>query len=163
MLWQKRRKRDVRRSKSSRAAFCPRLDGLEARWLPAPLILTVTTTEDNGSDTHPTSGSLRAAILAANANTGFTNTIDFNISFKGGFYPPIYPPTLLPTITNPVVIDGYSQPGASPSTSVTNHNANIPTRSLTTPAWESTWATTASPKTLQEAHTPAQTGFRASR
>jgi hypothetical protein len=86
-----------------------RLETLEDRCLPAPMTFTVTTDKDNGDNVHPRSGSLRAAMIAANANTGFTNTIDFKIPFGGGsFEHYIVPPTPLPPITNPVVIDGYT-------------------------------------------------------
>jgi parallel beta-helix repeat protein len=103
-----------------------RLELLEDRCLPAPMTFTVTTDKDNGDNVHPTSGSLRAAMLAANANTGFTNTIDFNIPFGGGgleHY--IVPPTPLPQITNPVVINGYSQPAASPNTNPTGSDSAV--------------------------------------
>jgi titin len=87
---------------------------LEDRCLPAPMTFMVTTAKDNGDNVHPTAGSLRAATLAANANNGFTNTIDFKIPGNfGGF---IQPPTPLPPITNPVVINGYSQTASSPNT-----------------------------------------------
>ena len=68
---------------------------------------TVTNTDDAGA------GSLRQAILDANANPG-TDTIDFNI--PGAGVHTISPATQLPSISDPVVIDGYSQPGASPNT-----------------------------------------------
>jgi CSLREA domain-containing protein len=57
--------------------------------------------------------SLREAINAANANSG-TDTIAFNISGAGPHT--IQPASALPTITDPVIIDGYTQPGASPNT-----------------------------------------------
>ncbi|MCI0465097.1 MAG: PKD domain-containing protein, partial [Gemmataceae bacterium] len=55
---------------------------------------------------------LREAILFANSNPGH-DTITFNI--PGAGVKTIRPPaqTPLPTITDPVTIDGYSQPGAS--------------------------------------------------
>lgn len=62
---------------------------------------TVTNTNDTGT------GSLRQAILDANANPG-ADTIAFNIS--GGSLT-ITPATSLPLITNPVTIDGTTQPG----------------------------------------------------
>ncbi len=71
---------------------------------PSPLI--VTTTNDSGP------GSLRAAILYANANTG-TGAITFDISGTG--VQTITPQSPLPAITVPVTIDGYSQPGAAPT------------------------------------------------
>ncbi len=64
----------------------------------------VTTTDDSGP------GSLRQAILDANANPG-TDTITFNIPGAGPHT--IAPLTALPEITDPVIIDGTTQPGAS--------------------------------------------------
>lgn len=78
--------------------------------LPSPVqaaTFTVANTGDSGA------GSLRQAILDANANAG-TDTIDFNIPGVGPHT--IQPASALPTITDPVVIDGYTQPGASPNT-----------------------------------------------
>ena len=56
--------------------------------------------------------SLREAIDAANSTTG-TDTITFNIPGSGPHS--IQPSSALPTITDPVIIDGYTQPGASPN------------------------------------------------
>jgi len=70
---------------------------------------TVTTTADVGA------GSLRQAILDANANPGLDEIV-FNI--LGAGTQTIQPLSALPTITDPVVIDGYTQPGASPNTNV---------------------------------------------
>ncbi len=78
--------------------------------LAAPLAaatFTVTNTNDSGA------GSLRQAILDANANAG-QDTIAFNIAGSG--VQTISPATVLPTITSPVTIDGYTQPGASANT-----------------------------------------------
>jgi hypothetical protein len=61
---------------------------------------TVTNTNDSGP------GSLRQAMLDANANPG-TDTIAFNIPGV----PSIKPLTALPTVTDPVNIDGTTQPG----------------------------------------------------
>lgn len=73
---------------------------------PAPLspasTFVVTNINDSGA------GSLRQAILSANVASG-TNIINFNIS--GGGVHSIKPNTMLPTITNPVIIDGTTQPG----------------------------------------------------
>ena len=68
---------------------------------------TVTTTLDSGG------GSLRQAILDANANFG-PDVIDFNIPGVGPHT--ISPLSALPDITDPIVIDGFAQPGASPNT-----------------------------------------------
>jgi hypothetical protein len=67
--------------------------------------LVVTTPGDAGP------GSLRDAITAANAQFG-KDTITFNIVGTG--VQTIAPLTALPSITDPVVIDGYSQPEAAP-------------------------------------------------
>jgi len=63
----------------------------------------VRTTADSGP------GSLRQAILDSDTATGATNTIDFDISGTG--IRTIAPNSPLPPITNPVLIDGTSQPG----------------------------------------------------
>ncbi len=68
----------------------------------------VTNTNDVGE------GSLRNAIEYANSTIGVKDTITFNISGPGPFT--IKPVTPFPEITDPVIIDGYSQPGASPAT-----------------------------------------------
>ncbi len=64
---------------------------------------TVTTTADSGP------GSLRAVIFDANATPGL-DTISFAIPGAGPHS--IQPATQLPQITDPVLIDGFSQPGA---------------------------------------------------
>jgi hypothetical protein len=69
---------------------------------------TVTTTDDSGV------GSLRWAIIDANASVGVMDTIAFNISGTGPHT--IQPLSALPVITDPVIIDGYTQPGSSPNT-----------------------------------------------
>ncbi len=65
-------------------------------------------------------GSLRQAILDANANAG-ADAISFNI--PGGGVRTITPASPLPDITDSVVIDGYTQPGSSPNTVTTGDNA----------------------------------------
>ncbi|MDQ1522874.1 MAG: hypothetical protein QOE47_798 [Pyrinomonadaceae bacterium] len=62
---------------------------------------TVTNTNDNGT------GSLRQAILVANANPG-ADTIRFSIGTGARTITPLFP---LPAITGPVTIDGTTQPG----------------------------------------------------
>jgi hypothetical protein len=68
---------------------------------------TVTNTSDSGT------GSLREAIGDSNASPG-DNTIHFAIPGTGPFT--IQLNSALPAITNPVILDGYSQFGASPNT-----------------------------------------------
>src|SRR6266436_9118043 len=75
---------------------------------------TVTNTNDSGA------GSLRQAILDANNNPGL-DTIAFNIPGPG--VRTISPTSALPTVTDPVIIDGYTQPGASPNTLASGDNA----------------------------------------
>lgn len=75
---------------------------------------TVTNTDDNGP------GSLRQAILDSNTNAG-TDTIAFNISGSGVHT--ISPTTALPNVVDPVVIDGYTQPGSSANTLANGDNA----------------------------------------
>jgi uncharacterized repeat protein (TIGR01451 family) len=77
----------------------PRFDALEPRL--APATFTVTNTNDEGP------GSLRQAILDANGSTG-ADAIAFHI---GSGPQTIQPRFALPTITDPVAIDGTTQPG----------------------------------------------------
>jgi hypothetical protein len=67
-------------------------------------VYTVTTTTDSGA------GSLRQAILDANANPG-PDSITFAIGGSGS-QQTIQPTSALPTITGPVTIDGWSQGGS---------------------------------------------------
>ena len=70
---------------------------------------TVTNTSDAGA------GSLRQAILDSNATPG-ADTINFNI--PGAGVHTIVLTTWLPNTTDPVTVDGYTQPGSSPNTRV---------------------------------------------
>ncbi len=73
---------------------------------------TVTNTNDSGA------GSLRQAILDANTAAG-PDTIAFNVSgagCDGGGLCTITPASQLPNVSSPVLIDGYTQPGAQPNT-----------------------------------------------
>ncbi|PYT05315.1 MAG: hypothetical protein DMF65_00490, partial [Acidobacteria bacterium] len=63
----------------------------------------VTNTNDSGA------GSLRQAILDSNASVGVKETIAFNIAGAGVHT--ISPTSALPFVTDPVVIDGTTQPG----------------------------------------------------
>lgn len=84
-------------------------------------IFVVTTTGDN-SDANTTDGlcndgsgacTLRAALQQANVLAG-ADIITFNIPGTGPHI--IQPATKLPTVTDPVIIDGTTQPGFTPST-----------------------------------------------
>jgi CSLREA domain-containing protein len=65
--------------------------------------------------------SLREAINAANTNSG-KDTIEFNITGPGPNT--IQPNSAFPTITDPVIIDGYTQHGASPNTNPPSLGSN---------------------------------------
>jgi hypothetical protein len=79
----------------------PRVEWMEDRTLLATFLVT------SAADSGP--GSLRQAILDSDASVGATNTIDFNIASPG--VQTIFPLSPLPGITDPVLIDGESQPG----------------------------------------------------
>ena len=84
-----------------------------------PLTLVVTNTLDDGSP-----GSLPWAINIANSDpSSLPVTIDFDIPGTGPFV--IQPTTPLPAITHSVIINGYSQPGASANTLGQGDNAVI--------------------------------------
>ena len=88
---------------------------------PLLLVFMVTNTNDLGP------GSLRQAILDSNANPppppGTTNLITFNIPGSGVHT--IMPATQLPDIIQPLMIDGYTQPGSSPNTMAVGNNARL--------------------------------------
>jgi hypothetical protein len=86
-------------------AQSPGASPLQAQVIITDGFVTVTTTADSGP------GSLRQAILDSNAAAGPANTIDFDIPGQG--VQVIAPTSSLPAITNPVLIDGTSQPGYS--------------------------------------------------
>ena len=76
---------------------------------------TVTNTNDSGA------GSLRQAILDANGAAG-ADTIAFNVSgagCDGSGICTIAPTSGFNTLTGTVLVDGYTQPGASPNTNAT--------------------------------------------
>ena len=100
--------------KSRRIALATALFGLVAL-AATGATYTVTTTADSGP------GSLRQAILDANANAG-ADTIAFNITGSG--VQTIAPLAPLPTIAEGVTIDGYSQPGASANTNPPDQGTN---------------------------------------
>ncbi len=78
-------------------------------------VFTVTNTSDSGA------GSFRQALLDANAAPGL-DTIAFNI--PGAGVHTITAATVLPDITDPVLIDGYTQPGSAPNTNALNAGIN---------------------------------------
>ena len=90
-------------------------------------IFTVNNTLDPGDGKCESNGNctLRDAILAANStpNVGGPDLINFNISGTG--VKTIQPSSELPAVTDPVVIDGYSQRGSSPNTLAKGTNAKL--------------------------------------
>src|SRR5262245_7411639 len=100
----------ARRAKSFRRQSRPSLvvEALEPRWVPA--IFTVINTDDSGV------GSLRQAMLEADnsPNVGGPDEIHFDIPGDGVhqiFLAAVPGPFGLPVIHDPVIIDGYTQPG----------------------------------------------------
>lgn len=79
-------------------------------------VFTVTSTNDAGP------GSLREAIEMANTNPG-PDTIAFDL--PGAGVRTIVLSSALPEISDPVVIDGYTQPGAAPNTLSNGFNATL--------------------------------------
>jgi VCBS repeat-containing protein len=78
--------------------------------------MVVSNTNNSGT------GSLRDAINCANNKPG-TDTISFNIPGSGVHT--ISPTAALPTITDPVVIDGYTQPGTGQNSSASGFNGTL--------------------------------------
>jgi len=96
---------------------------------PAGQTFTVTNTNDSSA------GSLRQAILDANANPG-TDTIAFNIPGSG--VKTINPTSSLPLITDPLIIDGTTQPGFAGSPIIELNGASAGTTGLILSAGSST-------------------------
>jgi hypothetical protein len=100
-----------------RTRFQPRLEILENRLAPATLV--VVNTDDSGP------GSLRQAILDANATPNVAADVPDEIHFDipGAGLHTIAPRTALPPIREAVVINGYTQAGASANTLAVGDNA----------------------------------------
>src|SRR5262245_41027252 len=100
--------RHSRRAGRRRSYARPWLELLEGRRLPSTF--TVLNTGDGGP------GSLRQAILDANSHAnslnpgGAADLIQFNLVGTG--VRTISPTSALPTISDPVILDGWSQGGA---------------------------------------------------
>jgi hypothetical protein len=101
---------------------------LEDRCTPATF--TVTTVLDNGDNSTPLSGSLRAAIISANTTAG-DDTITFNITGTG--VQAIALKNELPAITEGVTLDGTTQPGSTttPAVRILGTNAGLNVNGLT--------------------------------
>ncbi len=114
------RMRTARRQRRRQRFFHPAVEPLEPRVLLS--IFTVTNTSDTGS------GSLRSAMLQANASPG-ADVIEFSI---GSGPQTITPTTPLPALTGPLVIDGATQPGfaATPLIELRGNNLSAPALQL---------------------------------
>jgi hypothetical protein len=84
---------------------------LGSSWINAATF-SVTTAADSGP------GSFRQAIIDANAhpNTPIDQRDVIAFAIPGAGVQTIFPSTSLPVVTDPVIIDGYTQPGASANT-----------------------------------------------
>ena len=81
-------------------------------------IFLVTNTSDSGA------GSLRQAILDANGAPNSEEGPDkIHFDIPGAGVQTIAPASALPAITDPVILDGYTQPGASANTQTTGSDA----------------------------------------
>lgn len=83
-------------------------------------IFLVTNVADSGG------GSLRQAILDANShpNASADDRDEIHFAIPGDDVQTILPRTELPTITDPVVIDGFTQSGSSPNTNAVGQGLN---------------------------------------
>src|SRR5438552_111654 len=99
----KKRSGRLARTRRRRQHYQPAVEALEDRSLLS--VFMVTNADDGGP------GSLRQAILDANAHHGIGgDKIEF--AMPGPGVHTIQPVSALPAITDAVVINGYSQPGA---------------------------------------------------
>lgn len=92
--------------------------GLSAGTGATAATFVVTSLADTAGASCAATCTLRQAITAANA-TAAVDTINFAIASPATGELLIQPATALPTITQPVTIDGYSQPGTAVNTSPT--------------------------------------------
>jgi trimeric autotransporter adhesin len=99
---------------TSEFSACEPLDNV------APLV--VTSALDTGGASCGATCTLRQALNVANATPG-GDTITFNVPGSGVVL--IQPTSPLPTITEALLIDGYTQPGATPNSSASADNAVI--------------------------------------
>jgi uncharacterized repeat protein (TIGR01451 family) len=95
--------------------FCILLFTASAEYRSRSATFVVTNNADSGP------GTFRQALQQANATPG-SDVISFNLQ---GTNTGIYAETPWPTITDPVLIDGYSQPGSQPNTLSDGNNAVI--------------------------------------
>ncbi len=124
------RRRQMSSAVRRESVYRPRVESMEDRLLMA--VITVTSTGDTigapgGSVT------LREAITAANSHKNIGNVVavgaygtDDTIAFDipGPGVHTIAPTSPLPVITDPLTIDGYTQPGSAPNTNPFGHGLN---------------------------------------
>jgi CSLREA domain-containing protein len=98
-------------------------DDCNGTTLDRPDVAVVTTTEDTNDGACDSDCSLREAIAHANSHPNGVepDKITFNIPGEG--VKRISPTSALPTIADPVIIDGYTQPGASENTKAVGNDA----------------------------------------
>ena len=111
-------KRHIRGRDRKRPAVHLNFELCEERLLLTPF--TVNSILDTNTGTG-NNGTLRYVISQLDLRGTSTNTIDFNIPGSG--VQTISPVLALPPITKPVVINGYTQPGASPNSLANGDNA----------------------------------------
>jgi PKD domain/RTX calcium-binding nonapeptide repeat (4 copies) len=95
--------------------YRPTLERLEDKL--APAIFTVTNTNDGGP------GSLRQAMFDAESTPNGLGPDEVHFAIPDPGVQVIRPSGTLPVIVDPVIIDGYTQPGASPNTLAVGDNA----------------------------------------
>jgi CSLREA domain-containing protein len=89
--------------------------------LESNLILVNSTNDPGDGVCDPAECTLREAINNSNASPNVKNTIAFNI--PGAGVRSIKVKSALPQLTDPLIIDGYTQPGAKPNTLAVGNNA----------------------------------------
>src|SRR4029434_9670502 len=89
---------------------------------PESNLILVNSRNDPGDGVcNPAECTLREAINNSNASPNVKNTIAFNI--PGAGVRSIKVKSALPQLTDPLIIDGYTQPGAKPNTLAVGNNA----------------------------------------
>lgn len=84
--------------------------------LVAPVVFTVTSSADPGDGVCNATCTLREAVAAANGNGNAAAIDEIHFAIPGAGPHTIVLASSLPVLTQPVTIDGYTQPGALPNT-----------------------------------------------
>ena len=98
-------------------------DDCNGATLDRPNVAMVTKTEDTNDGACDSDCSLREAITHANSHPNGAEPDKISFDIPGEGVKRISPTTALPTITDPVIIDGYTQPGASENTKAVGNDA----------------------------------------